>query len=79
MSLLIWIESIIIKKEIKENGVSVLFYIGFGLQLIGFASVGLCLFAGMSKGDYGQLELIQLVGGSLVFYLGQFLRGKSQN
>ncbi|MDC1175715.1 hypothetical protein OAT67_09970 [Bacteriovoracaceae bacterium] len=56
-----------------------LFYIGFGLQLIGFSSVGLCLFAGMSKGDYGQLELIQLVGGSLVFYLGNFLKGKARS
>lgn len=55
------------------------FYIGLGLQLIGFASVGLCLFAGMSKGDYGQLELIQLVGGSLIFYLGAFVKGKGQS
>ena len=55
------------------------FYIGLGLQLIGFASVGLCLFAGMSKGDYGQLELIQLVGGSLIFYLGAYVKGKGQS
>lgn len=53
-----------------------LFYIGLGMQLIGFASVGLCLFAGLSKGDYGQLELIQLVGGSLLFYIGSFLKNK---
>lgn len=53
-----------------------LFYIGLGMQLIGFASVGLCLFAGLSKGDYGQLELIQLVGGSLLFYLGSFVKNK---
>lgn len=53
-----------------------MFYIGFGLQLIGFTSVGLCLFSGMAKGDYGQLELIQLVGGSLLFYLGHFLKGR---
>lgn len=53
-----------------------LFYIGLGLQLVGFSSVGLCLFAGMSKGDYGQLELIQLVGGSLIFYLGAFIKAK---
>lgn len=52
------------------------FYIGLGMQLIGFASVGLCLFAGLAKGDYGQLELIQLVGGSLLFYIGTFLKGK---
>ncbi len=55
------------------------FYIGLGLQLIGFASVGLCLFAGMSKGDYGQLELIQLVGGSLIFYLGAYIKGRGQS
>jgi hypothetical protein len=54
------------------------FYLGFGLQLIGFASVGLCLFAGLVKGDYGQLELIQLIGGFLVFYVGHFLRHKAQ-
>lgn len=53
-----------------------LFYIGLGMQLIGFASVGLCLFAGLSKGDYGQLELVQLVGGSLIFYLGAFVKAK---
>lgn len=52
------------------------FYIGFGLQLIGFTTVGLCLFAGMSKGQYGQLEFLQLVGGSLIFYLGQFVKGR---
>lgn len=53
-----------------------MFYIGLGLQLIGFTSVGLCLFSGMIKGDYGQLELVQLVGGSLVFYVGHFLKGR---
>jgi hypothetical protein len=55
------------------------FYIGLGMQLIGFTSVGLCLFAGLSKGDYGQMELIQLVGGSLLFYLGTFVKGKGSN
>lgn len=52
------------------------FYIGLGMQLMGFASVGLCLFAGLSKGDYGQLELIQLVGGAFLFYVGQFVKVK---
>jgi len=56
----------------------VLFYLGLGLQLIGFASVGLCLFAGINKGDYGQVELIQLVGGSLAFYFGSFVKSKGQ-
>lgn len=50
------------------------FYIGLGMQLIGFSSVGLCLFSGLAKGDYGQWELIQLVGGALLFYLGHFFR-----
>lgn len=53
------------------------FYIGLGMQLVGLASVGLCLFSGMSKGDYGQFELIQLVGGSTIFYFGQFVKAKS--
>lgn len=52
------------------------FYIGLGLQLIGFTSVGLCLFAGMAKGDYGQMELLQLVGGSFMFYLGHFIKAR---
>lgn len=51
-----------------------LFYIGTGLQLVGFTSVGLCLFAGLSKGDYGKLELIQFIGGFAVFYLGHFIK-----
>lgn len=54
-----------------------IFYVGLGLQLIGFTLVGLCLFSGMAKGDYGKLELIQLVGGSIIFYLGQYFKGKS--
>ncbi len=56
-----------------------LFYLGFGLQLIGFTTVGLCLFSGMSKGDYGQFELIQLVGGSCIFYFGNYLKAKASN
>jgi hypothetical protein len=53
------------------------FYLGLGMQLVGFSSVGLCLFAGMSKGDYGKLELFQLIGGSLAFYIGTFLKNRS--
>jgi hypothetical protein len=52
------------------------FYLGLGMQLVGFASVGLCLFAGLRNGDYGKLELIQLVGGSLIFYVGTFVKNK---
>lgn len=52
------------------------FYLGLGMQLVGFASVGLCLFAGLMKGDYGKLELIQLIGGSFMFYVGTFLKNK---
>lgn len=52
------------------------FYIGLGLQLMGFAAVGLCLFSGITKGNYGQLEFVQLVGGSAVFYIGAALKGK---
>ena len=61
-----------------SDGESMLFYLGFGLQLMGFASVGLCLFSGLNKGDYGQLELVQLVGGSFLFYFGHYLRAKAQ-
>jgi hypothetical protein len=55
-----------------------MFYTGFGLQLIGLTAVTLCLFSGVNKGQYGQLEFLQLVGGSLSFYIGHFLRGKAQ-
>lgn len=51
------------------------FYIGLGLQLMGFASVGICLFAGLSKGDYGTIELYQFIGGSAVFYIGAMVKG----
>ena len=53
-----------------------LFYLGLGMQLAGFSSVGLCLFAGLSKGDYGKLELVELIGGSLIFYIGTFFKNK---
>jgi len=53
-----------------------LFYLGLGLQLIGFTSVGLCLFSGLDKGDYGQLELIQLFSGAILFYAGQIVKVK---
>ncbi len=56
----------------------VLFYLGLGLQLIGLASVGLCLFAGINKGDYGQMEFLQLIGGSVSFYIGQFIKSKQK-
>ena len=52
------------------------FYLGLVMQMIGFAAVGLCLFAGMSKGDYGKLELIQFLGGAFIFYLGHFIRSR---
>ena len=53
------------------------FYIGLGLQLIGFAAVGLCLFSGIDKGNYGQMEFLQLVGGSALFYIGTFVKGRT--
>ena len=63
----------------EVRGINMLFYIGFGFQLIGFSTVGLCLFAGMTKGEYGKFELIQLVAGSLIFYLGNFLKGRTNS
>lgn len=54
------------------------FYFGLFLQLCGMAAVGLCLFSGLMKGDYGKLELAQLVFGSFGFYAGNYLKAKAQ-
>lgn len=59
------------------SGVLVGFYFGLAMQLIGFSSVGLCLFAGMTKGDYGHLELVQFIGGSAVFYIGSVIKSRA--
>ncbi len=56
--------------------ISTLLAVAYGLQLIGFVTVGACLATGLIEGDYGQLELIQLVAGSVLFYLGSYLRGR---
>ncbi len=53
-----------------------MFYVALGMQLFGMAAVGLCFFAGVQAGDYGRIELAQLVIGSFVFYLGTYLKGK---
>ena len=52
------------------------FYIGFGMQLIGFSLVGLCFLAGITKGDYGKMELIQLLSGGILFHVGQLIKVK---
>jgi hypothetical protein len=54
-----------------------MFYIGLGMQIFGLTTVGLCFISGIRNGDYGQLELIQLVFGSFIFYLGHYLKGRS--
>lgn len=54
------------------------FYLGLGLQLIGFTAVGLCLFSGIKAGDYGRVELAQLVLGIFFFYVGHYFRGQHQ-
>ncbi len=56
-----------------------LFYVGLGMQLFGLTAVGLCFISGIRMGDYGRLELLQLVVGSLVFYVGYYIKGKSAN
>jgi hypothetical protein len=56
-----------------------MFYFATGMQLTGFASVGLCLFSGMKNGDYGRLELAQFVFGAFLFYVGHYLKGRSQS
>lgn len=53
-----------------------MFYVALGLQLFGMAAVGLCFFAGVQAGDYGRIELAQLVIGSFAFYVGTYLKGK---
>ena len=50
------------------------FYFGLGLQLVGLASVGLCLISGLAKGDYGSLDLVLFIGGPGIFYLGTILK-----
>ena len=52
------------------------FYIGLFMQIWGFAAVGLCVISGIEKGDYGRIELVQFLGGTSLFYLGNFLRSK---
>lgn len=54
-----------------------LFYVGLGMQIFGLTAVGLCFFSGVKNGDYGRLELLQLVLGSFVFYIGNYLKGRS--
>lgn len=56
-----------------------LFYVGVGMQIFGLTAVGLCFFSGIKNGDYGRLELAQLVIGSFVFYVGNYFKGRSQN
>jgi hypothetical protein len=53
------------------------FYVGLGMQLFGLIAVGLCFISGVTNGDYGRFELAQLVIGSLVFYVGNYLKGRS--
>jgi hypothetical protein len=55
------------------------FYLGLGMQLFGLTAVGLCFFSGIKNGDYGHFELAQLVVGSFVFYVGNYLKGQSIN
>jgi hypothetical protein len=54
-----------------------LFYVGLGMQMFGLTAVGLCFFSGITQGDYGRLELAQLIIGSFVFYVGNYLKGRS--
>jgi hypothetical protein len=55
----------------------ILFYLGLGFQLIGFAFVGICLYSGMNAGDYGKEELVQFLIGMILFYSGNLLRNRS--
>lgn len=51
-----------------------MFYVGLAMQLFGFASVGLCLFSGIQLGNYGRVELAQLIIGSFMFYAGNYVK-----
>ncbi|MFA5582717.1 MAG: hypothetical protein WDA09_00750 [Bacteriovoracaceae bacterium] len=55
----------------------VLFFIGLGMQISGLVAVGLCFFSGIRNGDYGHFELAQLVIGSFIFYVGNYLKARS--
>ncbi len=52
------------------------FYFALFLQLVGLAMVGVCLFAGLIKGDYGKLELLQFIVGPVLFSIGRMLLPK---
>lgn len=52
------------------------FYVGLFMQLLGMSAVSLCLLKGLQQGDYGRLELIQFIGGSILFYLGSWVKKK---
>jgi len=52
------------------------FYLGLGLQLFGFTAVGLCFFSGIKNGDYGRIELAQLILGSFAFYTGSYFKNR---
>jgi len=56
-----------------------LFSLAIYLQIAGFLSVTWCLYSGLSKGDYGRLELIAFVGGALFFYVGNGMKKSSQS
>lgn len=56
-----------------------LHYLGVGFQLIGFTTVSLCLFTGLTTGTYGQIEYLQFVGGSALFYIGWAIRSGSKS
>lgn len=53
-----------------------LYYFIMLVQLSALVVVGLCLFSGLTKGDYGKIELAQFLLGGFVFYAGQILKAK---
>jgi len=54
------------------------FYFGLSMQLAGFSMVGLCLYAGITSGDYGKLELFQFIFGTFLFYFGTLFKNKAR-
>ena len=53
------------------------FYGGTGLQLAALITVGICFLSGVTKGDYGKIELVQFLGGMGLFLMGSILKGRT--
>lgn len=53
------------------------FYLFTFLQLVGFSFVGLCLFQGITSGDYDKYQLAQFLIGMVLFYVGHYFKSSA--